>query len=52
MLTEKRLDILIHEYNDGGIRSVFGLTNFERRVLIRHFAKTNPKCPCDKPHRA
>lgn len=52
MLTDEKLDILIHEYNDGGIRSVFGLTNFERKMLVRYFAKHDPKCPCDKPHKS
>ena len=50
MITQKKLDLLIHEFNDGGIRSVGGLTNFDRMVLMRHFAKYAPKCPCDKPH--
>ena len=52
MLTDEKVMKLIHEYNDGGIRSVFGLTTNERMMLIRYFAKTNPKCPCDQPHNA
>jgi hypothetical protein len=50
MLTQNKLDKMIHEYNNGGIKSVFGLTNYERKVLIRYFAKNDPKCPCDKAH--
>ena len=52
MLTDEKVMKLIHEYNDGGIRSVFGLTNFERKMLVRYFAKHDPKCPCDKPHKS
>lgn len=51
MLTDEKVMKLVHEYNDGGIRSVFGLTTNERMMLIRYFAKTNPKCPCDLPHK-
>lgn len=51
MITDEKIKKLVHEYNNGGIRSVYGLTNFERKVLIRYFAKNNPQCPCDLPHK-
>ena len=39
---------IIHEYNNGGIKSSYGLSNYQRSVLIKYLFSQNPKCFCVK----
>ena len=39
---------LIHEYNNGGIQSTYGLNAYQRKVLIGYLFRNNPKCYCVK----
>lgn len=47
MLTKEKYNILVHELNNGGVKSVGGLTFHERNVLLKHFIKDTPKCSCE-----
>ena len=48
MLTKEKYNLLVHELNNGGVKSVGGLTLYERNVLLKHFIKDEPKCSCSK----
>jgi hypothetical protein len=48
MLTKEKYNLLVHELNNGGVKSVGGLSYHERNLLIRHFIKESPKCNCEK----
>jgi len=39
---------IIHEYNNGGVKSAYGLSNYKRAVIIKYLFSENPKCYCVK----
>jgi hypothetical protein len=48
MLNKEKYLELVHELNNGGVKSVGGLTYQERNFLVKHFIKDTPKCKCVK----
>ena len=37
---------IIHEYNNGGVKSAYGLSNLYRAIIIKWLFAVNPKCYC------
>jgi len=37
---------IIHDYNNGGCKSTYGLNGYQRKVLIGYLFRNNPKCYC------
>ena len=37
---------IIHEYNNGGCKSSYGLSVYQRKILIKYLFSQNPKCYC------
>ena len=39
---------IIHDYNNGGVKSTYGLSVYQRKVTIKYLFSQNPKCFCVK----
>ena len=37
---------IIHDYNNGGTKSTYGLNTYQRKVLINYLIRNNPACYC------
>jgi hypothetical protein len=37
---------ILHDWNNGGAKSTYGLSNIQRKVLLLILIKENPKCFC------
>jgi len=37
---------IIHDYNNGGCKSTYGLSVYQRSILIKYLFSQNPKCYC------
>ena len=37
---------IIHDYNNGGCQSTYGLNAYQRNILIKYLFSQNPKCEC------
>jgi hypothetical protein len=37
---------IIHDFNNGGCKSTYGLNAYQRKVLIKYLFSQSPKCYC------
>jgi hypothetical protein len=37
---------ILHDWNNGGAKSTYGLSVYQRKILLRVLISENPKCDC------
>ena len=37
---------ILHDWNNGGAKSTYGLSVWQRKVLLKVLIRENPKCEC------
>jgi len=37
---------ILHDWNNGGCKSAYGLSVYQRKVLLKVLISENPKCEC------
>ena len=37
---------ILHDWNNGGAKSTYGLSVYQRKVLLKVLIHENPKCEC------
>lgn len=37
---------ILHDWNNGGAKSTYGLSVYQRKVLLKVLIRENPKCEC------
>jgi hypothetical protein len=37
---------ILHDWNNGGAKSTYGLSVYQRKILLKVLIRENPKCEC------